>query len=110
MSEPDFNSALGALMETLTSSSGSGQESATFVMGNSIWSKGVHVLPEYSQQMKAVYKATAQEARGAADINAWVADVTRGMIKELIGSDDFDAVLANALYFKGFWQTAFKKE
>jgi serine protease inhibitor len=44
-------------------------------------------------------------------INAWVEDVTRNMIKELLAPGTITAqthsVLANAAYFKGKWETTF---
>lgn len=59
LSEPDFNSALGTLMETLASgcsASSANDGDATFVIGNSIWVKGVKVLPEYAERMQNTYK------------------------------------------------------
>ncbi|CAH0562151.1 unnamed protein product [Brassicogethes aeneus] len=47
-------------------------------------------------------------------INKWVNDLTKGAIPTIIGTDnihkDFTVVLANALYFKGKWKTAFDEK
>ena len=32
------------------------------------------------------------------------------MIKSLISTDKFNAILANAIYFKGLWKIAFKPQ
>ncbi|XP_016940968.3 alaserpin [Drosophila suzukii] len=47
----------------------------------------------------------------AARINAWVSDSTRNKIRELVGPNDVDpqtqAILVNAVYFKGRWEHEF---
>ncbi|XP_053526541.1 serpin B6-like [Artibeus jamaicensis] len=54
----------------------------------------------------------AEEAR--THINSWVAKKTEGKITELLSPNsvnpDTRLVLANAIYFKGNWDTQFKKE
>ncbi|GIM08522.1 hypothetical protein Vretimale_12536 [Volvox reticuliferus] len=81
-------------------------------LANSLWThKGTQLKQAYVGSMESLFQATAREAtNGAKDINAWVAGATRGMIKDLIMTDDFIAVLANAIYFKGLWKHAFKSE
>ncbi|KAH7157991.1 proteinase inhibitor I4 [Dactylonectria estremocensis] len=52
-----------------------------------------------------------QEATG--DINAWISDNTRGLIKDMLSRDDLDQVhvaLINALAFKGTWKTKFDRK
>jgi serpin B len=48
------------------------------------------------------------------DINDWVSDQTRGKIDDIMPEGELNEmtrlVLANAVYFKGKWATAFKKE
>lgn len=57
------------------------------------------------------FKGNAEAARNT--INAWVEKQTRDKIKELFPSGSITAltrmVLANAIYFKGDWLTAFNK-
>ncbi|KAJ8686770.1 hypothetical protein QAD02_022564 [Eretmocerus hayati] len=47
-------------------------------------------------------------------INQWVSNETRGNIKDLLPQNSIDestdAVLANAVYFKGLWQSKFLRE
>jgi hypothetical protein len=56
--EDDFNSNLHAIMEgiTCTGPDADSEGGAVMVMGNSIWSKGVEILPPYSSSMQATYK------------------------------------------------------
>ncbi|KAG2501612.1 hypothetical protein HYH03_000117 [Edaphochlamys debaryana] len=107
-SEASLNSELGRAM-TLLSAPG-GEDASFMLVANSLWTnRGTQLKAEYVEQMKTIFQATAGPG-GAADVNAWVSQATRGMITQLLQSDDFDAVLANAIYFKGLWSHAFKKE
>lgn len=57
------------------------------------------------------WQAEAQEASSVEPINAWAARVTRGLITTAVPpGTPFDVVLTNAVYFKGLWEFAFKKE
>ncbi len=48
-----------------------------------------------------VAQAMSHKANSAADINAWAAEATRGLIEEAVPPGmPFDAVLVNAVYFK----------
>lgn len=110
-SEAEFNSELGKVMALLTEACSDGVEQPKVVLANSIWTRNLQLAPAYAESMQAVFKATAREAtNGAADVNTWVAQVTQGMIKSLISTDNFAAILANAIYFKGLWKTAFKPQ
>ncbi len=66
----------------------------------------------YEAPLKQVNFAESEAAR--ATINDWVAEATRGKIKELIPSGVLDGltrlVLTNAIYFKGDWASKFKPE
>ncbi|KAG2501610.1 hypothetical protein HYH03_000115 [Edaphochlamys debaryana] len=107
-SEASLNSELGRAM-TLLSAPG-GEDASFMLVANSLWTnRGTQLKAEYVEQMKTIFQATAGPG-GAADVNAWVSQATRGMITQLLQSDDFDAVLANAIYFKGLWSHAFEKE
>lgn len=48
------------------------------------------------------------------EINAWVEEITRNNIKDLIPSNAIKLntvlVLVNAAFFKGFWETKFNKQ
>lgn len=61
---------------------------------------------------KTDFKADPEVARK--EINEWVSNTTRGNIRDLLPEHsidgDTDAVLANAVYFKGLWQSKFLPE
>lgn len=81
---------------------------------NSLW---MHlsenpVLPSFISTNETYYAAEIGDLSGAPDdVNAWVASETNGLITQILprGNYDYsvDAVLANAIYFKGSWTTAF---
>ncbi len=58
------------------------------------------------------YRRAAEAARNA--INTWVEEETAGKIENLIGPDTLTPltrlVLANAIYFKGDWESPFEEE
>jgi serine protease inhibitor len=80
---------------------------------NSLW---MHlsenpVLPSFISTNETYYAAEIGDLNGAPDdVNAWVASETNGLITQILprgNYDSVDAVLANAIYFKGSWTTAF---
>jgi serpin B len=89
---------------------------------NAIWGQtGYPWRPEFTGLLQKHYgagfvetdfKANPEAAR--AQINGWVEKETREKIKDLIGPGIIDPltriVLTNAIYFKGDWQSQFKKE
>ncbi|MGH8218708.1 MAG: serpin family protein [Steroidobacteraceae bacterium] len=85
----------------------------TITIANSLW---MHltadpVLPSFTDVNQNYYAAEIGDLAGApANVNAWVAQATRGLITQLLPSGDYDStilVLANAIYFKGAWTSAF---
>ncbi|GAX81163.1 hypothetical protein CEUSTIGMA_g8596.t1 [Chlamydomonas eustigma] len=118
--EPTLNSGLKELIDswslvssTATGSDQDGQPSPTLLMANGIFAKrGTITLmqPAYTQLMSSLFQASAREVSSPQDINDWVSTATKGKIPELLNpSQQFEAVLCNVLYFKGFWKSAFKK-
>ncbi|MCX5655335.1 MAG: serpin family protein [Planctomycetota bacterium] len=89
---------------------------------NALWGqKGYAWLPGFLGVVKTNYGAGLEEvdfvknAEGARQtINAWVEKETREKIKDLIPQGVLDGltrlVLTNAIYFKGDWDHAFKKD
>ena len=83
-------------------------------IANSLW---MHldenaVNPGFTQINETYYGAQIGDLAGApADINAWVANATDGLITQILPTNFNPAktvlVIANALYFKGAWHTAF---
>jgi serpin B len=91
-------------------------------ISNGLWpAKDLKVLEGYRQQMKSVFNATvkpldfARKSRQAVDeINQTVSQQTEGKINKLFTYQSINAetrlVITSALYFKGLWHKAFKKQ
>ncbi len=98
-----------------------GGESYELSVANALWGqKGKTFIEEFTKLLEDNYAAGMKEAdfENEADaarrkINAWVEKETRGRIKDLIGPGVLDEltrlVLANAVYFKGAWLSAFRE-
>ncbi len=61
--------------------------------------------------MLELFQASAEASvTDVAPVNSFVEKATKGEIPELLpAGTHFDTVLANALYFKGFWEQTFDK-
>ncbi len=91
-------------------------------VANSMWGQsGAPFEKEYLDLLEKRYASgfhqvdfaqAPEDARSK--VNGWVADWTRGKIAELIPTGIFTAntrlVLANAIYFKGEWESPFEKD
>jgi serpin B len=91
-------------------------------VANALWvQKNFGLLPDFLNLTRNSYQAglnevdferATEEARQT--INAWVEDKTQHKIKDLLQpgilSADTRLVLTNAIYFKGFWSSPFKKK
>lgn len=69
---------------------------------------------EYTDTVSDIFNAetgTVTDEDAAKKINAWVNEKTKGKITSIIGekNTDFDAMLLNAVYFKGNWVNEFNK-
>lgn len=73
-------------------------------------SRGV-ISAQYAALLKDKYAAEVFEGASLADINAWVAQKTRGKIDKILDQLDPNsaAVLLNAVYFKAKWASVFSK-
>ncbi|KAK1617598.1 hypothetical protein QYE76_023115 [Lolium multiflorum] len=103
--------------DALKDRSGSGGPSVAFAYG--VWNDMTRPLkPAYRHAVVGKYRAGAcaldfhgNAEDAAAQINAWVADVTRNLITDVVSARSFtaetDVVLANAIYFKGKWDLPF---
>jgi serpin B len=86
----------------------------TITIANSLW---MHlaanpVLPSFTEVNQSYYAAEVGDLAGApADVNAWVSQVTQGLIPQMLPpTGDYSSeilILANAIYFKGAWTSAF---
>ena len=93
----------------------------TLTLANSAWTQTGHPFrQEYLETLARYYgagvrladfQAAAEDARQA--VNRWVADQTANRIKDLLPAGSVSSltrlVLANAIYFKGDWETPFAK-
>lgn len=87
---------------------------------NSLWlnqsafgGKGKFIA-DYREKMTDFYSAEVREVtndNSVEEVNKWADEKTNGKIKEILREEhrNFAAVLANAVYFKAAWQTAFSK-
>ncbi|HOX43474.1 MAG TPA: serpin family protein [Myxococcota bacterium] len=113
---PDPHAALAGLARALT---GAKLEGGELKVANALWGqRGFGFQKAFLELVSSRYggglrevdfvKAT-EEARLA--INAWVAEITAGRIKDLLAPGDVTAatalVLTNAIYFKGLWAAKF---
>jgi len=89
-------------------------------VANSLWESGAYpVLPSFTALADEYYDTTGAYAidfasnpeAARARINEWVEEKTKSRIKDLLPPRSIDRltalVLANAIYFKGDWQTPF---
>lgn len=91
------------------------------LMANALWgAKDIVFKPEYLAIARRDFSARIesldfkQDASGARKrINGWVAEATRQRIPEIVSPQTVDsstrAVVTNAIYMKGKWQTPFPK-
>ena len=87
-------------------------------IANSLWAHaGLALKPEFIKRSKDSYDAEIASLNFAdpaapQTINAWVNKNTEGKIDKIIDQIPSNAALylINAIYFKGQWQTEFKKE
>ena len=84
-------------------------------IANSLWiNQSHHLLPAFVQSTQTYYNAQVGSLQGAPNnINAWVAQHTNNKIMQIVTADDVakaEAILVNAVYFKGQWSTAFSPQ
>ena len=91
-------------------------EGAMVTLANSVWVRS-DILADYIEAVQRHHGALVRPmpAQGAAPINAWVEEATRGMIKELVGDSTVlnpltRVLLVNAVHFKGTWARTFSKK
>ena len=111
--------AFAALESTVRAASNA--PACTLHVANALWGQqGCGFRDEFLELNRRHYGAGFREVDFAAapeqarqTINAWVADQTEQMIRELLQRGDLDAadvlVLTNAIYFKGDWASRFDR-
>jgi serpin B len=120
LDQEHLHPALGALMADLNG--GGKKRGYQLSVANALWGqKGHDFLPAFLTLLKDDYGAGMHEVDFLKDtegarqtINGWVEKQTQDKIKDLIAKDvlppDTQLVLTNAIYFKGDWNTQFKKD
>jgi serine protease inhibitor len=88
-------------------------------IANSLWARnGFALKPAFVQRSKDAFEAEVTSLdfanpAAAQTINAWVSKNTEGRIKKIVAdpiNDETVLFLINAIYFKGQWQSEFRKE
>ena len=105
---PGAAEARQAAVANLTAGGGDG---VRLVQANSLWARA-SIRPEFADRVQATFGADVRPLAGAAPINAWVADKTEGKIASIVddmtaSNPQTSAILVNAVYFKGLWQSPF---
>lgn len=108
-----LHASFKALFESLSS-----QKQCELHVANSLWVKmGYNLLQEYIKVIeknygKSIFEVNLPSVDAARRINGWVADQTRGKIKNIINqlAPLKRFVLVNAIYFKGQWDLEFDEK
>ena len=69
--------------------------------------------PNYAADVLSVFRAGIEQLESAAQINEFVSQSTRGIIQNIVNEGlikNASLVAVNALYFKGRWAVAFRRE
>lgn len=105
----DMNNANAALQASLINP----DPEVQIIVANSLWMhlSNNRVLPSFTQTDQTYYGAVVGDLSGApANVNAWVATETNGLITQILADGNYApvvAVIANTIYFKGQWSSAF---
>jgi len=109
LSTADLNNDNAALQGSLLNP----DPQVQLTIANSLW---MHlgtdsVSAAFTQMDQTYYGATVGDLAGApANVNNWVSNETNGLITNILPNIDYRgviAVIANVIYFKGQWTTAF---
>ena len=109
MSMVDLNNANAALQGSLLNP----DPQVQLTIANSLWlHPGPNSVPAaFTQMDQTFYGATVGDLAGApANVNDWVSTATNGLIANILPKANYAvvvAVIANVIYFKGQWSTAF---
>ncbi len=113
MSLDALNQGNAALLKSLSGADQPNQKGVELHVANSLWTRASMMpLPDFIQRNQSYYGAKFGDLSGGADaVNGWVKQQTSGKIPTIVTPDDVrntDAILANAVYFKGAWGHAFQ--
>lgn len=104
--------------KTLTEALLSVDKRVAMSIANSVWIENNFVVKQPFRDILANYYSAESKYFDITDpdvvvpINNWISDKTNGLITNMLQSlpDNEVMLLINAIYFKGKWQTEFKKE
>lgn len=107
-----FNTQAKALIDTYSQS-----DVVKLEIANSIWmnvsnSGGMQFSDTYKKSIADFYRGEVFDVTNETavdEINNWVNEKTHGKITSLVDNSDFWTFLANAVYFKGKWQSPFSE-
>lgn len=115
--QDQVHEALSALQRAIKSSASSSGISLN--IANALWGqKGYDFREQFLDVLKSQYGSRFREVdfkgspgEAITEINRWGNEETKGRIKDLLGKlpPDTRLILANAIYFKGMWDSKFKK-
>lgn len=108
-----INAANQALMQRLHDAAAAGD--IRLEIANALWHRDdLSLVPGFVNASKQYFQAEVSSLDFASPqsvdtINAWVDKATQGLIPRLVDeiADDLAVLIANAVYFKGEWQTPF---
>jgi serine protease inhibitor len=109
LSMQDLNNANAALQGSLLNP----DPQVQLTIANSLWMHlDMNTVPaSFTQMDQTYYGATVGDLSGApANVNAWVDTETNGLITQILPNANYQsviAVIANVIYFKGQWASAF---
>ena len=113
LSEAGLHGSASTLLKLLQS-----QKGAELAIANALWSDiKVPLSPDFIQRCRKLYEAEAttldfSKPAAANTINNWVKEKTRNKIPSIVTPEIVrasEAILTNAVYFHGKWQTQFPK-
>ena len=114
MTRDQVNAANGLLLSSLASP----DPKVEVKIASALWARrGITLAPAFQERCHCFYDARAESLdfgspEAVSTINNWVKGNTKGKITQLVSPPDVasaTAVLTNAIYFHGLWQTAFNK-
>ncbi len=106
-----FNEYAKNLMATYNSA-----EVLKLNVANSLWINKDHMQNQFTKEFQDLAKEyygaevnVVDDGNAVQEINGWANEQTFGKIPKVIDAPEFETILANALYFKGSWQSDFPK-
>jgi serine protease inhibitor len=106
---------INAGFKTLAAHLSKGADGVEYSIANSVWGDEAKfpLDPGFVDRVKKEFGAdakTTELAQASEEINGWVENATKGMIKDFVTPDllaDCYFAAMNAIYFKGTWKTEF---